>query len=129
MKDPWHFLIQLDYEEGAPKEIFNNPKKDKTRLFIHNLKEVHQSIQNNDNDIKEVISSIDEFAQKQMLSQRLHHGMLTVIEELCIDTLFSNIFAEKDTTIDVSFEYSQSKDDIHFTVKYRGNKQNPLEDM
>lgn len=46
MKDPWHFLIQLDYEEGAPKEIFKNPKKDKTRLFIHNLKEVHWSIQN-----------------------------------------------------------------------------------
>ncbi len=48
MKDPWHFLIQLDYEEGAPKEIFNNPKKDKTRLFIHNLKEVHWSIKNSD---------------------------------------------------------------------------------
>ena len=39
------------YEEGSPKGIFKNPKKDKTRLFIHNLKEINLTIKNSDKDI------------------------------------------------------------------------------
>lgn len=114
------------YEEGNPKEIFQNPKKEKTRLFIHNLKEIRFALNNNEEDFRNTLSSIDEFAQKQMLSQRLHHGMLTVIEELCIDTIFCN-YASSDA-IDVSFEYSQNNDYIHFFITYSGSNQNPLED-
>lgn len=114
----------LVYEEGTPQEIFEAPKKEKTRQFINRLKVVRFELEEDSQDFPAVYSGIEEFAQKHMLSGRMLRGMLRVADELCGELVRNRL--EGYGNIDISFEYDQAKDEIGFSVKYGGPKADPL---
>lgn len=116
----------LIYEEGSPQQIFDSPRKEKTRQFIHRLKVVSFELDENHHDIPAVYSGIEEFAQKHMLSERLLQGMLRVTDELCSEIIM--LCFKGYTYIDISFEYDQEKGRIGFNVQYGGPQADPLAD-
>jgi His/Glu/Gln/Arg/opine family amino acid ABC transporter permease subunit len=116
----------LVYEEGSPQQIFEAPKKEKTRQFIHRLKVAGFELDENSHDIPAVYSGIDEFAQKHMLSEKLLQGMLRVTDELCSEIIMRS-FKGYDN-ISISFEYDQANDMIGFIVRYGGPQADPLAD-
>ena len=77
------------YEDGTPDQIFDNPKKERTRAFVKRLKTFEREISSSDFDFIEVSTGIEEFGRKQLLSQRQINNMQMVFEELCVQTIIS----------------------------------------
>jgi len=114
------------YEQGTPEEIFERPEREKTRQFINHLKILSCKINAHEQNSLSIIGAIDGFSQKHMLSRRLHNGLLTIVEELCIENILMQQKASSE--IEIIFEYSQEKEKIYFTVKYEGSLINSLRD-
>ncbi|MBQ3931433.1 MAG: amino acid ABC transporter ATP-binding protein, partial [Firmicutes bacterium] len=55
------------YEEGTPKEIFEHPKKDKTRRFIQRLSTLSYRIEGTDFDFSVVTDELQAYAEKLLI--------------------------------------------------------------
>ena len=114
------------YEEGSPEQIFDAPEKEKTRQFIKRLKVFRYTIPESEADYLSMSAQLDEFAHRQMIPAALHRKMLTVAEELCIETICGNCPDRGD--LEFSFVYSQEKEEVLFTAEYGGALSDPLQD-
>lgn len=114
------------YEEGTPEEIFNAPKKDKTRQFINRLQVLEMMIGKAGFDTAEQFARIEQFGLRHMISRRIVNRMLTVVEELCIQVILPML--DRDSEIRLVFEYSdEDGGSVDMEVMYAGRDQNPLE--
>ena len=91
------------YEEGTPKQIFEEPRQYNTRKFIQRLSTLSYRIESADYDFEPVV---DELA----------------LEEICVNNLFRlhtepNIFAQID--------YSEKSDVLSLELKYAGEHFDP----
>ena len=122
------FLDQegIIYEEGSPEEIFDRPKKDKTRQFIGRLQVFETSIRKTGFDPIEQFSGIEQFGFRHMISRRLINKMMIVAEELCIQTILPMLGISDE--IRLVFEYSETDGgNVNIEVTYPGQDENPLE--
>ena len=114
------------YEEGTPEEIFDAPKKDKTRQFIRRLKVFEASFRRNSFDSLGQFAGIEQFGIRHMISRRLINSMLTVAEELCLQTILPTLGREDE--LHLLFEYSDTGyGSVDMEVSYPGRDVNPLE--
>lgn len=114
------------YEEGSPEEIFDRPKKDKTRQFIGRLQVFETSIRKTGFDPIEQFSGIEQFGFRHMISRRLINKMMIVAEELCIQTILPMLGSSDE--IRLVFEYSETDGgNVNIEVTYPGQDENPLE--
>ena len=115
------------YEEGSPEEIFDAPRKDKTRQFINRLQVYETHLTRNDLDFSKLFSGIEKFGLKHMIDRRLMNRMQTVAEELCIQIILPTI--DNDVSLQLVFEYSEMGDgSIHMEASWPGRNQNPLDE-
>lgn len=113
------------YEDGTPEEIFDSPKKDKTRQFINRLQVFEATIKKDSPDYSELFSNVEQFGLRYMIGRRLINGMLTVIEELCIQVILPML--ENGDELHIVFEYTEANDgNINIEITYRGNGTDPL---
>jgi polar amino acid transport system ATP-binding protein len=75
------------YEDGTPEQIFDHPRRERTRAFVKRLKTFQQEITTPDFDFIAVSTGIEEFGRRQLLSQRQINNLQMVFEELCVQTL------------------------------------------
>ena len=75
------------YEEGPPEQIFDAPRREKTRAFIRRLKTCPFRITSGDFDFYRLNTQLEEFGRKQSLSQKQIMGLQLVVEELVLQTL------------------------------------------
>ncbi|MGN0319936.1 MAG: ATP-binding cassette domain-containing protein, partial [Lachnospira sp.] len=110
------------YEDGTPEEIFEHPKREKTRAFVKRLRTWEYSIHSVHFDLYEMNSSIEEFGRKQYLSARQINNIQLAIEELVINHILK---LTHDITIQVGhFEVDNR---IEMTFSYGGDKFNPYD--
>ena len=77
------------YEEGTPKQIFENPQKELTRKFIFRIRHWEWLLKNQNNDFHAMMGSLENFAMKQFLSSKQFNRLKLAIEELTTtDVLF-----------------------------------------
>ncbi len=115
------------YEEGTPEEIFEAPKKDKTRQFIRRLKVFETSFRKKSFDSPGQFSGIEQFGIRQMINRRLINSMLTVAEELCMQIILPTLGREDE--LHLLFEYSDTgRGSVDMEVSYPGRDVNPLEE-
>ena len=76
--------------------------------------------------VSSLISEIDEFIRKHMIPEKLSYKLLTVVEELCINTAF--LSGDKHNNVEMNFEYSQEKQNVRFVVEYDGELADPMQD-
>lgn len=114
------------YEEGPPNEIFDSPKRDKTRTFVHRLKTLTLSIESYDYDFIGMSESIRQFGEKNLLSRRRIDSLRRVYEEI----LAQNIIPQQGTEypITISVEYSEKADRLEMRFAWNGAEYNPMED-
>ena len=105
------------YEEGSPDDIFLNPKRDNTRRFIKHLKVMEFTIERKDYDFPAVVSGIDTFCYKNMISRRSANSLHLAFEELIQQILLPVLTEPK---INAVIEYSEEKEEIFFDVRYSG---------
>ncbi|MBO6119975.1 MAG: amino acid ABC transporter ATP-binding protein [Lachnospiraceae bacterium] len=119
-------IIYMDentiYEEGTPDEIFDNPKRAKTKRFVNNLKLLTINIENKDKDFWEVGAEIARYANKNHISPKSKTRLNLAFEELVREIILDRLDEPK---INVVIEYSKKTDVLKMTVKYNGDYFDP----
>ncbi|MBR5336427.1 MAG: ABC transporter permease subunit [Lachnospiraceae bacterium] len=113
------------YEEGTPDEIFEAPKKDLTRRFIHRLKVFETVIGGGAFDYIDLMTQLEQFGFKNMIDRKKTRKMQLVSEELCCNTIPEYCSGNDD--IRLVFEYNENEDRIHMTVSYEGEDRDPVD--
>lgn len=113
------------YEEGTPQEIFEAPKKEKTRVFIKRLKQLPLLVENGDFDYIAYNSQIELFCKDNLLPDKTVKDLQLMFEEVVKQGL-----AERGNAfpINVTLEYSESDGSITFETTYGGEKYDPVKD-
>ena len=84
------------YEEGTPEEIFEHPKKERTRRFIRRLNTLEITLQKKTAGFANVVTQFSEFGLHNMMDRRTINKVLLVVEELCFNQLLP-VLSEEDT--------------------------------
>lgn len=110
----------LIYEEGTPEQIFENPKREKTKTFIHRIRSATRQITSKDYDLYAIQGEMEIFCEKHMLSRKVSDDVALIIEEvLSLQTDFSDI--------EISLSYHEKSGSIEFSCESTGSPVNPLE--
>ena len=111
------------YEEGTPKEIFENPKKDKTRKFIQRLSTLSYRIDNTEFDFEAVTEELQAYAEKLLIENERTSKLQIALEEICVN----NLFLMEEPNIFVRIDYSEKSDVLLLDLKYKGEHFDPKE--
>ncbi len=79
------------YEEGTPEQIFDFPKRERTRWFINRMQIFEEEICADDFDIYQLQSRIGAFTRGQMISSRSQTLIQLVFEELGYAVLMKHL--------------------------------------
>lgn len=113
------------YEEGTPKEVFDSPKTERCRAFVHRLKTLHIGIASKKFDFIEAVEDIDRFAHKQLLGARQLYKYQQIFEELCVTNILPTL---PDDGCDLSFDALCSEDgsECEAVIRWSGEEFDPL---
>ena len=110
----------LIYEEGPPEQIFENPKKEKTKAFIHRLRSMNYHVGSPDFDLYALQAEMQVFCEKHMLSKELTSRVILAAEEsLLIQRDFHNL--------DIGLTYSEKEGSLTLALESSGDPFNPME--
>ena len=118
------------YEEGTPDKIFNNPGKEKTRVFIKRLKQLSLKIDSGDYDFIEATNKLAAFCTNNMISSKLSRNVQLAFEEMIQENLipygetYYNIYP-----VNILTEYSDSDETLVMDVTYSGAKYDPFSEV
>ena len=98
------------YEMGPPAQIFDAPKREKTKAFINRLKTFQQTITERNFDIYGFNSAVVEFCKRQFASEKQIYRVQLVLEELLVNVMIPQMKGEN-IAIDVTVEYNM-KDSV-----------------
>lgn len=112
------------YEDGSPEQIFESPKKERTRQFVHKLKVLDLKIDSPDFDFVGLNTQMEQFGRKHMITQKNIMRMQSVFEELCVQSLLPRLGNQ--FMLRMMIEYSNDDSQIHISVSYSGPSFNPL---
>lgn len=113
------------YEEGSPQEIFENPKRDKTRAFIQRLRIFKQDIESEDFDLYKLNAGIEAFCAKYTTDKTVLRNILLLTEEMLVQMLLP--VKEEGAPVVLSLEYAERKGEFQVIFDYSGQRCNPLE--
>ncbi len=114
------------YEEGPPKQMFEKPKRDKTRAFIQKIKLFGFEIRSRNFDLYRLNAGIENFGHKQMLSPKQINHIQLVIEELVMNALLAK---QGDVVaIAISVGYAEENGTIELALTYGGAPYDPVAD-
>jgi polar amino acid transport system ATP-binding protein len=93
------------YEEGPPKQIFENPQREKTKIFINRVRSMSNHITSPNYDLYAMQGEIEVFCEKHGISKKVSSYVAHIAEEAVgLQTDFTDIiinlsFSEKDNTV------------------------------
>ena len=110
------------YESGTPAEIFDAPRKPRTRAFINRTRSLIFQIRSADYDLYALEAAVATFAEKQLLARQAQHHLLLLLEEVL------QIYVPRLETavIDLSVSHSEKKDLLEVVLETPGMARNPL---
>lgn len=110
------------YEQGTPEQIFKNPQKEKTRVFINKIRTLEKNIRGGVFDMYGFNGEIGEFGRRQALSEKTVNTIQLITEELIINALL-----KKSDEIDIKINYSDLNGTLTMNIDYSGAEFNPFE--
>ncbi|MCM1415727.1 MAG: amino acid ABC transporter ATP-binding protein [bacterium] len=112
------------YEEGTPAEIFETPKRERTRAFVKRLKALRFEITSTDYDFIAMSESLQQFGEKHFLSRRQTDHLRYAFEEICA----LNIIPNWDGTdaVEVLTEYYEESGKLSMRFTWGGGRYDPL---
>jgi polar amino acid transport system ATP-binding protein len=116
----------LIYEDGTPEQIFEAPQKERTRIFIKQLKPFHYEIQSKRFDFLGINSDIAEFLHKNLIPEYFRDPCQRLFEELIMQCLLPRLPDVFDAALDLG--WSERNEDCEFKLRYSGEAYNPLVD-
>lgn len=114
------------YEQGTPKEIFDHPKRPKTKAFIQKLKYFSQKIEQKDFDLMQLQGGIQRFAEKYGMGDKFAHRLQLCAEELIYEMLSGAIDEGETVIMEVNISYSEADKSILLELTCAGREYNPF---
>ena len=111
------------YEEGTPDEIFEHPKREKTRRFVRKLKVLELSIESRDYDFLGMAGEIATWCNRSQVAPKMENHLQLAFEE-SIGLLMPNL---KTPRIHAVAEYSETTENAKWTIYYGGESYDPTE--
>jgi polar amino acid transport system ATP-binding protein len=116
------------YETGAPEEIFERPRGERTKAFISRLKTLELRVESPEFDLLGQISLIEQFCIKYDIDRRVVNKVQMVFEEISM-YLLKNHFGEKEKPdILMNIDYTEKEKNIVITISYGGGLKDPFTD-
>ena len=113
------------YEDGTPEQIFEHPRRERTRQFIHRLKVFTASINSRDFDFIGMNSQIEEYGRRHLIPQKIIYHFQEIFEELCVQILLPVL--PEEVSIQLTAAYSQEESCIQLQVRYNGSAFDPAD--
>ncbi len=107
------------YEEGTPDEIFDAPKKEKTRIFIRRLKVFERLIESRDYDFINFAAELDNYLLQNDVRENVKNRIRLAIEETVQQVLIPRFYKPR---IRVSVEHSMQDGSTHILISYGGER-------
>ena len=117
----------LIYEEGTPNEIFGQPQKEKTRLFIHRVRVFQETVTGSDFDLYKLNGRIEMFCAKHTADRRMVNNLLLIVEEILTEMLLPAENGMREIALTV--EYAEKSGDFRILFEYGGEQHNPFAAM
>ena len=114
------------YEDGTPEEIFDHPRRERTRAFVHRLKMLTLTITNPNYDFIAVTEQLQRFGEKQLMPRRQLDNMRRAFEEICATNVIPR--SAGDYELHVTAEYSEETGKAQMRFTWGGEAFNPLEE-
>lgn len=89
------------YEEGTPEQIFENPQKERTRIFINRIRDYNYQIRSANYDLYQLQGGITQFCNKYFLPQPVQFKIQLLTEEAL------QVVPLGKGTIDLALRYSE----------------------
>ncbi len=122
-----HRVLYMDegvvYEEGTPEEIFERPRRERTRAFIHRIRSLSRRIDSADYDLYALQGEVEAFCEKQIVPAATRHRVLLLVEELLEIHVRQLALAD----VELTLSHSEKKDRLQIEVESGGEDGNPLE--
>ena len=112
------------YEEGRPSDIFENPQKEKTRIFIQRIRKFCEKVGSQHFDLYKLQANLELFCARHTADKRTISHILLVVEEVLGQMLLPLFPGEPE--IDLTLEYSEKIGDFQIFFDYAGPQQNPF---
>ena len=115
------------YEDGTPDQIFDNPQKDKTRIFIKRLKQLSLVIKSLDFDFIGFQTDIDRFGRENLISSVAIRNLQLTFEEIIIQNILKAAESGKiDLPAEVRIEHSDVDETSSMIITYKGERFDPF---
>ena len=109
------------YEDGSPEQIFNHPKREKTRAFIHKISLFEYLVRRDDFDIYQFNAELEAFSIKHLLNQQSILNTQLICEEM-----LCNILLPSTTMVNLSIACSEENGQVDLSFNYQSGEGNPL---
>ncbi|MBP3685002.1 MAG: amino acid ABC transporter ATP-binding protein [Oscillospiraceae bacterium] len=110
------------YEAGTPEEIFDHPKRERTKAFIRRLKTFQYEIPSKTFDFYQLYTQIELFCQKYRISRETSYGLQLCTEESVFHLLKHNLASR----ILLSISYSEQSGAAMLMLDYDGPNRDPF---
>lgn len=112
------------YEEGTPEEIFDHPKRNRTKAFILNAKSLDMFITKEDYNVFDLDKRIDDYSISQKLDNSKRYGLHSVLEELVLESIFKH-YENCELLFTV---FCDNEDNLEYKIKYNGEPYDPFKE-
>ena len=89
------------YEEGTPEQIFENPRQERTRVFINRIRDYNYQICSANYDLYQLQAGISQFCNKYFLPYKVQFNLQLLTEEVL------QIIPLDKGAIDLALRYSE----------------------
>lgn len=129
-KEISNHVLYLDegiiYEEGSPKEIFENPQKTKTKAFVLGLKTLKLTYSKSSYNYDDISIQINKYVKQNNISKELAFHLDIVLDELVLNNIFSHIDKYENVEIHIA-KFSKSL--LEIEILYETIKYNPYDHL
>lgn len=113
------------YEEGTPQQVFDHPKKVKTKEFLEHQAEMEVVIESKRYDFLQVNGRIQEFGRSHRMDQKTIDNAQRIFEELCAQIILPRL--GDDPKMSVKLRYSEKTKEPSMHIRYNGDTYDPME--
>ncbi len=104
------------YEEGTPEQIFENPQKEKTRVFVFRIRSWEYEFTYDTRDMYEMMASLEHFAERQFRDPKAVRNCQLAVEELTASCLLPSAAKEPQAPIRLVLNAGERTHDVRLIV-------------
>lgn len=114
------------YEEGTPRQIYDHPAREKTRIFVHKIRTYSYAIRSRTFDLYALNAGIETFGRRQFIPAKQIFHIQLILEELIVNKLL--VRQEDPFAVDVMVGYSEESGAVEIGIDYAGGPYNPFDE-